>query len=34
MKVNIDELETDSKIKMSGTCRGASVTLRRITSLV
>jgi tRNA A37 threonylcarbamoyladenosine dehydratase len=33
MKAKINELETDSKVKMSDTCVGASVILRRVTSL-
>ena len=33
LKAKIEELETNSKIKSSGTCIGASVTLRRVTSL-
>jgi hypothetical protein len=34
LKVKIEEIETNSKIKkMLGTCIGASVTLRRGTSL-
>ena len=32
LKAKIDELETNSKIKILGTCRGASVTSRRVTS--
>jgi len=33
MKVRVQELETNSKIKILETCIGASVTLRRVTSL-
>jgi len=33
MKAKFEELETNSKIKILGTCIGASVTLRRVTSL-
>ena len=33
LKAKIDELETNSEIKMLGTCIGASVILRRGTSL-
>jgi hypothetical protein len=32
MKAKIDELETNSKIQISGTCTGASMTLRRVSS--
>jgi hypothetical protein len=32
-KVKIDELETNSKIKVSGTCIGASATLIKVTRL-
>jgi hypothetical protein len=32
-KVKIEELEANSMIKLLGTCIGASVTLRRVTSL-
>jgi hypothetical protein len=32
MKTTIEELEINSKIKILGTCIGASVTLRRVTS--
>ena len=31
MKTKIEELETNSKIKILGTCIGAFVTLRRFT---
>jgi len=33
LKAKIDELETDSKINKSETCKGSSLTLRRVTSL-
>ena len=33
LKVKIEELETNSKIKILGTCIGASMTLRRVTIL-
>jgi len=33
LKTKIDELETNSKINISETCTGASVTLRRVTTL-
>jgi hypothetical protein len=33
LKAKIEELETNSKIKMSGTCIGALMTSRRGTSL-
>jgi len=33
LRAKIDELETNSKTKISETCIGASVTLRRVTSL-
>jgi len=33
LKAKIEELETNSKKKMLGTCTGASMTLRRVTSL-
>ena len=32
MKAKIHELETKSKIKNTRTCKGASVTLRKVTS--
>ena len=32
-KANIDELETNSQIKISETCVGASMVLKRVTSL-
>ena len=33
LKAKIDELETNSKIKKSETCKVASMTIRRVTSL-
>ena len=33
LKAKIEERETNSKPKISGTCLGPSVTLRRVTSL-
>jgi poly(3-hydroxyalkanoate) synthetase len=33
LKAKIDEIESNSKIKILGTCIGASMTLRRVTSL-
>ena len=33
LKAKIDELETNSKIKILGTCTGASMTLRGVTIL-
>ena len=33
LKAKIEELETNSKIKILGACIRASVTLRRVTSL-
>jgi hypothetical protein len=33
LKANIDELETNSKIKKHQTCIEVSMTLRRVTSL-
>ena len=33
LKTTIQELETNSKVKILGACIGASVTLRRFTSL-
>ena len=33
LKAKIEELETNSKIKILGTCMGASMTFRRVTSL-
>ena len=33
MTAQIEELETNSKIKILGACIGASMTLRRVTSL-
>ena len=33
LKAKFEELETNSKIKTLGTCIGASVTLRKVTSL-
>jgi len=33
LKAKIDELETNSRIKKSETCIGASMTLRRVNSL-
>jgi hypothetical protein len=33
LKAKIEELETKSKIKILGTCIGATVALRRFTSL-
>jgi hypothetical protein len=33
LKAKINEPETNSKIKILGTCRGASMTLRRVASL-
>jgi len=33
LKDKIEELENNSKIKISGTCIGASVTLRRVISM-
>jgi len=33
LKAKIEELETNSKTKILGTCVGASVTLRKVTSL-
>jgi hypothetical protein len=33
LKVKIEELETNSKIKILGTCVGASMTLRRVTRI-
>ena len=32
LKAKIDELEPDSKIKKSETCKGSSLVLRRVTS--
>jgi len=33
LKAKIDELETNSEIKMLGTCIGASMILRKVTGL-
>ena len=33
LKAKFEELETNSEIKILGTCMGASVTLRRVTIL-
>jgi len=33
LEAEIEELDTKSKIKILGTCTGASLTLRRVTSL-
>jgi hypothetical protein len=33
LKAKIEELETNSKLKILRTCIGASMTLRRVTSL-
>jgi hypothetical protein len=33
LKAKIEELETNSKIKIFGTCMGASVASRKVTSL-
>jgi hypothetical protein len=33
LKAKIEELETSSKIKILGTCVGASMTSRKVTSL-
>ena len=33
LKAKIEELETNSKIKILGACIAASVTLRKVTSL-
>jgi hypothetical protein len=33
LKAKIEELETNSKIEIFGTCIGASMTLRRVSSL-
>ena len=33
LKAKIEELETNSKIRKIGTCTGASMTLRKVTSL-